>query len=566
MTPPSAARLVTLTAIVVALAAAVGITGGGRALVERPLIAPGLGAGDVTAIHLSRAGEPTIDITIDDAGMRVETPARGPADEATVRDLISAIATARADRVLTGAKARASAGLDASTLRVRIERRGQPPLEIVRGTAVPASGQVWFGVGDRAFLVPAWVGAALDRDLLSLRRRQVFPPVVITGVEIHSMVGFDLVLSGTPLRRRDEGVSVRVSRWAVAELDAALAAAVLDVMVPGDSLISTVLPRLTVRVLGGAEPHELWVHGPCPGHLTHALVSGSAGVGCLDGAVIDRIRLAAETLSSDPLVVGFDVETALAPAGAAEVESIRSSAGTGDVVLARRGAGWTLTLGGEPTDADDDEVNDFFTALAERGKLAPLPTGAPTATWSVTLTGGDVETWRWYERGGDRGPIVRRNEEPRALEMRHATGVAMRRLGPRLRNKTLLVIDASMVNAIRATGVHPATVVRGQLVGDWTVQSPAGTTATPAVQKLADMLATFRGYRWLDERDLGAIRRKVTFDIDAPPIPGEKATTHTFAIGAERTGGGCAARVDAFLPIELAPAQCADLLAPLAQP
>ncbi|HUQ06349.1 MAG TPA: DUF4340 domain-containing protein [Kofleriaceae bacterium] len=551
MTPPPPARLVTLTAIVVALAAAVGITSGGSAVVERPLIAPGLTANDVTRVTLTRAGSPPIVVAIDDTGTRVEAPVPGPADEATVRDLISALASARADRVVSGASATRVAGLDASTLRVRVEGTGQAALDVVRGAAVPASGQVWLGVGDRALLVPAWVGAALDRDLASLRRRQVFPAVSITGVEIHGR-GVDLVLSGSPLRRRDEGAGVRVARAAVAQLDAALAKVVLDVFVAGD----LVAPDFTVRVLGGAEPHELAVHGACPGHPTHLLVGGSAGVGCVRTAVVDDVVSAAATLAS-----ASGIERVLAPGAGADIESITS----GDVTLARRGAGWLLTLGTERVDADDDAVAAFLAALAVEAMPGPLPTGAPAATWTVTLLGGSVETWRWYVRGGDATPLVRRDDEPSALIVAQPTGDARHRLGPSLRNLTLLVIDASTVNAIRATGASAATLVRGQLVGDWTVQSPAGTTATSAATELVATLATFRASRWLEPRDLGATRRTLVFSIDAPPIPDGAPSTHTITIGAARANNGCAARIDAFLPVELPAALCAALLAPLAR-
>jgi len=555
VTPPSAARLVTLTAIVVALAAAVGIFGGERVVVERPLVAPGLAAADVTGIDIVRGDAPPIVIAIDPAGTRVEAPVPGPAEEATVRDLISAVVAARADRVLVGDAARRTAGLDATTLRVRLERRDGPPIELVRGTAVPASGQIWLGVDGRAVLVPAWVGAALDRDLAALRRLQVFPPVALSGVELHGR-GVDLVLSGGPLRRRDEGTSLRVSRAAVARLDAALAAVVLDVLVTGDTSTTS----LTVRVLGGAAPHELEVHGECPGHPTHVLVTGSAGVGCVARATVDDVVAAAAALAGPA-----GMEVTLAPGAGADIESIRAGAAAGDgaTSLARRGAGWLLDLGDERVDADDDAVAQFFEALAQAGELVPPPSGAPATTWTVTLTGGAVETWRWYTRGGVGAPVVRRDDEPHALALDARAGAALRRFGPRLRNLTLLVVDASMVNAVRATGVHPATLVRGQLVGDWIVDAPLGATATPAAPAMVELLAGLRGTAWLDAGDLGAVRRTLTFSIDAPPIPGGQPSTHTIVVGAARPGDRCAARVDDFPPIELAAATCAALLAPL---
>jgi hypothetical protein len=532
---------VTLTAIVVALVAAVGITGGKRAMVERPLIAPGLDAVDVTGIEIMHDGAPPIVIAIDDKGVRVEAPAPGPADEAVVRDLLSAVFTARADRVVRGKVA----ALASPTLRVRIVRRGQPAIEIARGAAVPASGQTWLGVDDRAVLVPAWVGAAIDRDLPSLRIRQVFPPVTISGVEIHGR-GISLVLAGQPLLRRDEGTGVRVAREMVARLDAALGAIVLDVLVAGD----TSNTDFTVRVLGGAAPHELSVHGPCPGTPDHVLVSGSAGIGCVRASLVDAIVSSAAALASPS-----GIEQSLVIGDGADIESITD----GKTTLARRGAGWRLTLDGETVDADDDQVRAFLDALATPGVPGPVPTTPFTVDWTVTFTSGTTETWHWFAHA------VRRNDEPNALQVGEDTTAAFRSFGVKLRNLTLLVIDASTIASIEATGSNPAIVKRGALVGEWIVEIPAGQRATGDVQRIVEMLATFRGQRWIMTNELGLIRRTLTFVLDAPPIAGQPAETHTIAIDGGRPGNRCGARVDRLLPIELDATQCAALLAPLAR-
>jgi hypothetical protein len=556
VTPPSASRLVTLTAIVVALLAAIGITGGKRAMVERPLIAPGLSPADVTFIRIDRNDEPSIGIDLGEGSSHsrgsltepyVVGPVPGPADDAVVHDLLSAIATARADRSVPIDAVRKSAGLETPTLVIRLDRRPKESIEIARGAAVTASGQVWLGVDRRAFLVPGWVAAALDRNLASLRRRQVFPRVQINGIEIHGR-GVDLVLAGVPLYRLDEGTRVRMAGPALVRLDMYLRAVVVDILRTGD----TSTTELTVRVLGGPTPYELTVHGPCPGIAEYVLVGGSAGVGCVRSSLVDGIVAAAVHLTTPAAM-----ERALAVGGETYVQSIQISGG--DVLLARRGAGWILSLGAERDDADDDAVDSFFDALATPGTPGPIPDGRPTASWTVTLDTGTVETWHWYLRAGDAAPVVRRDEEPNAIVLSADAAAAFRKLGPPLRNLSLLVIDASTINAIRATGANPASLTRGQLVGEW---DPA---ATPEVAKIVDMLATFRGLRWLEARELGAIRRTLTFSIDAPPIPGEPATTHTIAIGAARPGGLCAVRVDAHLPVELSAAQCAALLAPLAR-
>lgn len=560
MTPPSAPRLVTLTAIVVALAAAVGITGGGRTIIERPLVAPGLSPADVSDIHIARKDEPPIAVVVQPREgshppppLYVVSPVPGPADEAAVLDLISAVATARADRSVRIDSVPATAGLDAPRLQVRIDRMKNASIEIAVGAAVPASGQVWLRVGDRGMLVSAWVAAALDRDLASLRRRQVFPPVQINGIEIHGR-GVDLVLAGIPLYRLDEGTRVRVAGGAVGRLEAHLAAVIVDILRDGD----TSMTDLTVRVLGGSEPYELSVHGPCPGVPEHVLVGGSAGVGCVRATIIDGVVDAAAHLSTPAAM-----ERSLAVHGDLDIESIRAGAGADAVVLARRGAGWVLTLGDERVDADDDAVEAFFDALRKDGTPGPLPVGAPVATWNVAFRSGAGETWRWYERGGKAPLLVRRDDEPNSIIVPAETAAALRRLGPPLRNRTLLVVDAAMVNGLRATGLHPATLARGQLVGDWVVEAPRGATATPAAQALVELLAGLRATAWLEPRELGAVRRTLTFTIDAPPIPGGQPGAHTIAVGVARAGQACAARVDAHRPVELPAAACAALTAPL---
>ncbi len=546
MTPPGAARLVALTAVVVALAAAVGITGGEHGAVERPLIAPGLVVADVTTVTLVPATGPAITIGLDEAGARVTAPVPGPADEAAVRDLISAVATARADRVERGAAAWRRAGLDAPSMVVGFGRPGAPPIEVRRGAALPASGQVWLGIGGRALLTPGWVGDALGRDLLALRRRRPFPPGPTTGVEVHGG-GAEVVLAGDPLRRRDDGTSVRIAATALAGLQTALAAIVVDVLVTGDLLA----PQVTVRVLGGAAVAELTTYGPCPGVVDHVLVDGSAGVGCVPVTSIDALVDAARTLAGRGAVL------------AAPLEGELVSVAEGDTVLARRGAGWQLVIGGVTTVADDGAVHELLAALATPGTPAPVPLGAADQTWTVTLARGAVETWRWWWPMGTTAAVMRRDDEPDALIVSTAAGTAVRGLGVGLRDLTVLSIDATTIAAIGARGAAPAELARGTLVGEWQVTMPPGSVAGPAVVAMVEALALVRGTAWLAATGLGRVRRTLAITLDAPPVLGATPSTHTISIGAARPAGACAVRVDVLPPLELPAATCAALLAPL---
>lgn len=567
MTAPGAARLLTLTAIVVGLAVAVGLTGGPRGTTGRPLLAPGLDPAAVTAVVIEVGEAPPITVELAADGPRVVAPVPGPADETVVRDLISALATARADRVARGAGAWRAAGLDRPAVIVRLVGAGGTTLEVRRGDAVPASGQVWLGVGDRALLAPAWVGDALARELPALRRRRPFPPVAITGVELHGVddrgARLDLVLAGAPPRRRDDGGGTRVAAAAMARLEAALAALVLDVLVDGDRGT----PRLTARVLGGVAVAELDVHGPCPGAPEHVLVDGSAGVGCVAAAAIGELVAAARAL-------GGDEGRLLAPLAAGdEVTAVVGAAGAAEVTLARRGAGWTLAVGGgpgataadEPAAADDALVQALLAALARPGRPVSPPAGAASATWTVRLAGGAVERWRWFRRDGEL--IVRRDDEAHALAVEPAVAAAVARLGPALRELTVLALDASAIATLGARGLAPATLARGVLVGEWRVVTPPGArAAAPAVAALVELLAHVHGQAWLDAGALGRPRRTLTVTLDAAPVAGATPRTHVLAVGGARPGGGCAVAVDDHLPLELPAAACATLLAPLTAP
>jgi hypothetical protein len=371
--------------------------------------------------------------------------------------------------------------------------------------------------------------------------------VSVTGIELHG-AGVDLVLAGRPLRRRDEGTGVRVAPAAVARLDVALGALVLDVLVAGD----LVAPTLTVRVLGGTVAAELGVFGPCPGHADHVLVDGTAGVGCVTRAAVDDVIAAAAALTG-----AGGVQPSLS-VGAGEIAAIAGGAS----VLARRGAGWQLVLDGVTVDADDDAVDAFFDVLALDGMPGPPPAGAADATWTVTLDGGSTETWRWYLRGGDRPPLVRRDDEPAALILPPSAADAYRSFGPRLRDRTLLTLDPTRIAALRATGAAPATLRRGTLVGEWIVDAPAAAAADAT--GIVDALASVRATAWLDGPALGAVRRTLTITLDPPPMVGAQPIVHTIAVGATRPAG-CAARIDGLPPVELSAATCAALLAPLAK-
>ena len=233
-------RVMALTAVTVALAAAVGISGDRGGGPGRPLLVPGLRFDDVVGLELQVGDRPPVIIALDEGNPRITAPVAAAADENAVRDLISAVAAARLDRT-----ARAAPGLEHPAAILRLRRRAGATTEVQVGATALASGQTWLAIDQRAGLVPSWVAEAIVRDPDSLRRRRPFPAATaITAVELHGP-GLDLVLAGSPVRRLDAGVKVPLDparRDHFLERLAALAV-VLPVAVDGPAA-----PAITIRV------------------------------------------------------------------------------------------------------------------------------------------------------------------------------------------------------------------------------------------------------------------------------------------------------------------------------
>ena len=109
---------------------------------------------------------------------------------------------------------------------------------------------------------------------------------------------------------------------------------------------------------------------------------------------------------------------------------------------------------------------------------------------------------------------------------------------------------------MRATGVAPATLARGAVLGEWQVVAPAGAAATAAAAALPAALAGLQVDRWAAPAALGRVRRTLTVERDAEgPL--------TIAVGAADPTG-CWIAVDDAAAGHAPATACAALLAPLA--
>lgn len=547
MRPPSSRRLVGLTALAVGLAALVGITDDRPRTLARPLVAPGLRPDDLASLSLSIAGGPplVVELTAERAP-RITAPAPGLADEVAVRDLVSAIATARLDRLGDRAAWR-RAGLDAPRAVVRLRERGGRARELRVGAAVVATGQTWLGVDGRAGLAPSWVAEALVRDPDSLRRTRPFPVgVAPAALELHGP-DVELVLAGAPLARLAAGARVALDPARRARLLAAVEG--LRVRSAGGTPDGPAV--VTVRSPVGADAAELTIHGACPGRPGLRAADGTLGPGCVDGAAVDELLAAGRGLLGDDAVAAAPLERFERTAVAA-----LELTGPPAVRLEPDGAGWRLVVDGAAAPADSAALAALARALTAPATRRPATAADRGEAWRLLRPGGDDEAWE--VRRGPGEVTVHRAGEPVTLVLSPDAAAAVRAVGPGLRDRTLATIDPVTVAAITATGVAPARLARGALLDEWLVQAPARATPAPAIAALVQRLAGLRAEAWLPALG-GPPRRTLALTVEEPGAP---PRITSIEVGPRRPDG-CAARLVGGQPALLSPADCAVLLAPL---
>lgn len=546
-------RVVALTAVTVALAAAVGITGDRAGPPARPLLVPGLRFDDVDRLAVEVGDR---ELALELAPPAADHQGAPVPDEAAVRDLISALATARFDRVVEAAPT--AAGLERPRARVRVWR-GADALVVLVGAPVPTSGQSWIAVGRRGGLVPSWVADALVRDPDILRRRRPFSPAAtITRV---SVTDDDLRLDLIDGRRGlGPEPAVRVDPRRRDRLFARLAS--LAVTLPDRRWDGQTVGRVRIDEPG---PHGgfVVVGGPCPGRPDARAVGSSVGDGCVASRDVDEILAAARDLTGPDAIAAAPVEAF----DRATIDRL-DLGGAPPAALAPDGAGWTLAFAGRSCRVDAALAGDVAAALTAPATRVPVAGSPPPRA---------LERWLLRHRNGDAEPLavertparvsIRRGEEPVRLVLDERAAAAVRLIGPALCDRTLLAIDPVAITAIEARGAAPVALERGALVDEWLVRGPLPPSAAPAaiattaaIAALRERLASLRAVAWLDATDLGPVRRTLRITVDT--FPGQPAIVHEVAIGRARPGG-CAAQVDDLDVAALAAADCAALLAPL---
>ncbi len=298
---------------------------------------------------------------------------------------------------------------------------------------------------------------------------------------------------------------------------------------------------LAIRVLGGPALDELVIGGPCPARADQIAVTGTAGPVCVETAAIARVMAAAAALADprqaiDPSPIALGWQSLAWPATATTVTVA--------------GGGFTVTTDGASgagAPVEDDALRPIALALAAPGQVVPRP-AAPASAPAVIARYADGHVDRLFALGGD---LVARNDEPVAIRIGAAAQAALRVTALALRDRGLILDDASGLTAlvVTARGQRRAAA-RGAVIGEWTGDlDPARVTAAAAA------IAELRAAAFVDLPAAFAVRARIEADFAAPPVNGGQPARHVIELGA-----GCAARVDG-VGVTLEATRCAALAA-----
>jgi len=455
----------------------------------------------VTSLLWERDGVPPAGVVRDPAsptGWACSAP-RGAADARAIGDVLAALRGGRWHR-----RAPASAaGRSAAMLTVT----GAGRLSIAIGEPL-GEGQQWLAIGDRAYLVDAWLARALDPGPLALRVRRPLAAIA-AAAQIQLSPGGDLgrvTLAGAPRR---------VTAPFTLLLDPNVARAIEQ---PLAELEIVALPEGPVAPAGEgivADGVAVRDAGPCPGAPGRHAIDGTAGPGCVGDGTWENAKRATWTLTQPPAQL---VERRPAP-----LEPTKLTLPDGAV----------LDLAAHPRlgarDADPVAAAELVAILGAPAEPAPLPAGKPAGALLAEGRAGGAITLDLYPPD-----LVVRRGEPIALRVGEGAFRRLVRPSDELLDPTPWREEPTTVTALELDGT---TYTRGAVIGEWTRQGP-GRDDPAAVSQLVAALAAPRVAPYAP-----AVTPRHTVTLRVQP-PGGAPVAHTLRTG-DPTPTACPALVDA---------------------
>jgi hypothetical protein len=495
---------------------------------DRSLIA-GLDTERVTTLVWERPGQSAVEVIRAGGAWQIRRPSSAPADAGAIGDVLAALRGARWHR--RGAATPVHARL---TVVSGSERR-----TLGIGEAIAGTEQIWMVDGDRGLVVDAWVGRALDRDLLSLRIHAPLTDVrraqtlVIEDADGAAPPGSPVVISGAIRiegrpRRMVRPVALLLAPEPLDELERALAELNI-VRAPANPAAAR---GLAISIAGSGSsptsPITVEVGGSCQGAPGLVAVSGSTGDGCVDAKAVDAIHRAVATLQQSPPMIAERRPIPFEPRRVVLADGV-------PVEVA------PLRVGDHA--ADPARVAELLAALAAPAEVSPLPRtrsapgggGAEAARRAavrqlvVTDRSGGVTVLDLLSDG-----LVARHGEPVGLRLAPGAWSLLVRPSRELRDATLWVEEPTTIASVRIDSV---VYQRGAVIGEWS-RRPSGAADAAALEGLVAALAAPRALAFVD----GAppVVHRLTM-ATAPPVG--RPAEHVLELGAPRATG-CPARAD----------------------
>jgi hypothetical protein len=398
---------------------------------------------------------------------------------------------------------------------------GGTHLELWIGRSMVDAEQAWIRIGDRSYLVDAWVTHALMPSPLDLAIRA--PLAGIASVDAYTVDGVHI--AGQPRQIRPQPRPVTAStgyltldEQYVGELERAIAELTIDELPPAAMGHGE---ALTIEMAGT----RVSLGGDCDSARVY--IAATTGDGCVRRERADAVRALVAKLHGPPQAIVSRVPMP------GEIEHVLL-VDDAKLELAKR-----PMIDG--VDADLPAVAELMAVLrspVEAADVVPPPTTRSIGGLAIgTRLGATVI-------GLYPGNILHRAEEALALRMTPAAFAILMRGASAYRDPTPWREEPTTVDEITIDNV---VWKRGATLGEW-ARTPAGRSDAASIEALVRALA--------EPRVLGVAPATLVHPrriqlLVRPPVGGEK--THMLELG-DAIAAGCPAKIDGanlLLPVEI---------------